>query len=222
MSAAGSPRILRAGLTGGIASGKTTVAGFLEERGAFRIDADRIAHALMEPGGAAFGPVVERFGPEILDSEGRIRRAALAATVFRDPAALEALNALVHPRVTEEIDRRILFYAEVGRAPVVVVDAALLVESGFYRGLHKLVVVRCSRESQLRRLLARGGLSPEEALARIESQAPLETKLAVADYVIDTDTTLDETRRAAERVYAALLADFERIFGVPRHGLPGA
>lgn len=198
------------------------MAGFLEESGAFRIDADRIAHAIMEPGGAAFGPVVERFGPEILDSEGRIRRAALAATVFRDPTALEALNALVHPRVTEEIDRRILLYAEVGRAPVVVVDAALLVESGVYRALHRLVVVRCSRETQMRRLLARGGLGPEEALARIESQAPLEAKLAVADYVIDTETTLRETCREAGKVYAALLADFERIFGMPRHGLPGA
>jgi dephospho-CoA kinase len=215
MSEGGPRPILRAGLTGGIASGKTTVAGFLEELGAYRIDADRISHALMEPGGAAYESVIERFGREILDAAGRIRRSALAAIVFADPAALEALNALTHPRVTEEIDRRVRLYAEIGHSPLVVVDAALLVESGIYRSLHKLIVVRCSREAQLRRLLARGGLGPEEASARIESQAPLEVKLAVADYVIDTETTLRETRREAERVHASLLADFERTFGAP-------
>lgn len=212
---AGPRPVLRAGLTGGIASGKTTVAVFLEEMGAFRIDADRIAHALMEPGGAAYDPVVERFGSGILDPAGRIRRSALAAIVFADPGALEALNAITHPKVNEAIDRRIRLYAEVGHSPLVVVDAALLVESGVYRSLHKLVVVRCSREAQVRRLLARGGTGPEEALARIESQAPVEAKLAVADYVIDTETTLRETRREAERVYASLLADFERTFGAP-------
>jgi dephospho-CoA kinase len=204
--------ILRAGVTGGIASGKTTVTAFLEELGASRIDADRIVRELMEPGGAAYGAVVERFGTEILDAAGRIRRSSLAAIVFADPAAREALNAVTHPPVIEEIERRFLLCAESGHSPLAVVDAALLVESGFHRSIHKLIVVRCSRETQLRRLLARGGLDPEEARARIESQAPLEKKLKVADYVIDTETTLGETRREAERVHASLLADFQRIF----------
>ena len=210
--------VLRAGLTGGIASGKTTVATFLEELGAYRIDADRIAHAIMEPGGPAYGAAIERFGPQILDAEGRISRSALAEIVFGDPAAREALNSMTHPRVAEEIDRRVLLYAAVGHSPIVIVDAALLVETGFYRSLDKLIVVSCSREAQLRRLLAREGMGPDMALARIDSQAPLEAKLAVADYVIDTETTLRETRREAERVHASLLQDFERTFGAP--GVP--
>jgi dephospho-CoA kinase len=142
--------------------------------------------------------------------------------VFADPKAREALNALTHPRVIEEIERRVRLYAEVGRSSVVVVDAALLVESGVHRTLHKLVVVRCGRETQLARLLARGGLDREEALARIESQAPLEAKLAVADYVIGTEATIEETRREAERVYAALLDDFEKLFGPAGPGAPPA
>ncbi len=215
MSGSGSRPILRAGLTGGIASGKTTVATFFEELGAYRIDADRIAHAMLEPGGAAFDAVVERFGRDILDPEGRIRRSALAGKVFGDPAARDALNSMTHPRIREEIERRVLLYAAVGHSPIVIVDAALLVESGFYRSLDKLIVVRCSREAQLQRLLAREGMEPEDALARIEAQAPLDAKLAVADYVIDTETTLRETRRDAERVYASLLQDFERSFGPP-------
>jgi dephospho-CoA kinase len=213
MSAPGPRPILRAGLTGGIGSGKTTVAGFLEELGACRIDADRIAHALIEPGGAAYAPVVERFGREILDREGRIRRYVLAGIVFRDPEARAALNALTHPLVIAEIDRLSRSCAEAGKSPLVVVDAALLVESGVYRSLDKLIVLRCSRETQLRRLLARGDLAPEDALARINSQAPLDAKLAFADYVIDTETTLEETRRETERVHAALLADHARMFG---------
>ncbi len=214
MSPAGSRPLLRAGLTGGIASGKTTVATFLEELGAYRIDADRIAHAILEPGGAAYDAAVERFGREILDAEGRILRPALARIVFRNRAAREALDAMTHPRVREEIDRRVLLYAAVGHSPIVIVDAALLVETGVYRSLEKLIVVRCSREAQLERLLARG-MSAEDAMARIEAQLPLEAKLAVADYVIDTETTLRETRRDAERVYASLLQDLERAFGAP-------
>jgi len=213
MSGTGPRPLLLAGVTGGIASGKTTVAVILEELGAHRIDADRIANALLEPGGAVFDAVVARFGREILDPEGRIRRSALGKIVFADPEAREALNALTHPRVTEEIGRRVRLYAEVGRSSVVVVDAALLVESGVHRTLHRLVVVRCSRETQLRRLLARGGLGREEALARIESQAPLEAKLVLADYVVDTETAMEETRRQAERVYRALLGDLEKLFG---------
>jgi dephospho-CoA kinase len=204
--------ILRAGVTGGIASGKTTVASHLEELGAVRIDADFIAHEMMEPDGPAYGPVVERFGREILGGDGKIRRDALAAAVFSDPAAREALNALTHPRIVEEIEWRFRLSAAAGGSRLAVVDAALLVESGYHRSLHKLIVVRCSRETQLRRLVERLGLRPEEARARIDSQAPLEAKLALADYVIDTETTLDETRRQTEKVHASLLEDFRRIF----------
>jgi dephospho-CoA kinase len=204
--------VLRVGVTGGIASGKTTVAAFLEELGACRIDADRIAHELMEPGGAAYRAVVERFGTAILDGAGRMRRSSLAAVVFADPAARAALDAIIHPPVIEEVERRFLRCAGTGDSSLAVVDAALLVESGYFRSLHRLIVVRCGRETQLKRLLARGGLGPEEARARIESQAPLDAKLEVADYVIDTETALPETRLEVARVHASLLADFRRVF----------
>jgi dephospho-CoA kinase len=207
--------ILRAGLTGGIASGKTTVASILSELGAFVLDADEFARAAMEPGARAYDRVVERFGTEILDERGRIVRPRLARLVFHDDASREALNAIVHPEVMAEADRRLADYAPRGRARIAVFDAALLVESGLYRDFHRLIVVRCRPETQIRRLLARDGLSPSEAEARIDAQAPLEDKLAVAHYVVDTEGTLRETREQTESVYTALLSDFEREYATP-------
>jgi dephospho-CoA kinase len=211
----GARPILRAGLTGGIASGKTTVAGFFAEAGAFVLDADGIVHQLLEPDGAAYDDVVAHFGPRILDSEGRIVRSVLGVIVFGDPRARAALDAIVHPRVTAEIAVRIADHAVSGSSRVAVIDAALLVEAGVHRSLDRLVVVRCGRTTQMQRLLARGTLGREEAEARIDSQAGLERKLAVADYVIDTETTIDQTRARTLEVYRALLSDFERLFLSP-------
>lgn len=207
--------ILRVGLTGGIASGKSTVAAIFAEHGAFILDADRISHELILPEGAAYREVVQRFGPSIVMSDGTVDRTALGRIVFSDAEARVDLNAIVHPRVREEIHRRIDAYASTGHGTVAMVDAALLVESGIHETLHRLIVVRCSRDSQIRRLLSRAGLTAAEAEARIEAQAPLESKLAVASYVIDTDTTLHETRAQADRVWAALRQDFEQECGPP-------
>jgi len=207
--------ILRAGLTGGIASGKTTIAEILAELGAFVLDADALAHAVMEPGASAYGRVVKHFGRELLDHQGRIVRPRLAERVFHDDEARLALNQIVHPEVMTEADRLLAAYTLRGRARVAIFDAALLVETGLYREFHRLIVARCSRETQIRRLLARDRLTATEAEARIDSQAPLEEKLKVADYVVDTEGTLRETRRRTEGVNAALLADFEREFGAP-------
>jgi dephospho-CoA kinase len=207
--------LLRAGLTGGIASGKTTVSRILSELGAFVLDADAFARASMEPGGSAYARVVERFGTTILDEDGRIVRPRLARFVFHDEESRKALNAIVHPEVMAEADRSIAAYAPHGGSPIAIFDAALLVESGLYREFHRLIVVRCSRETQIRRLLARDGFSTAEAEARIDAQASLEEKLAVANYVIDTEGTLREMRKQTEGVYAALLSDFEREFGAP-------
>ncbi len=208
----GSHPPLRVGLTGGIASGKTTVAKLLAELGAFVIDADQLAHSLMEPGAAAYDRVVARFGARILDEHGRIVRARLAERVFHDVDSRRDLNAIVHPEVMSEAHRRMAAWAQPGRVSIAVFDAALLVETGLYREFHRLIVTRCSREMQLRRLLVRDGLSGEEAEARIDSQAPLADKLAVADYVVDTDGTLRETRKQVAGVYVALVADFRREF----------
>lgn len=198
---------LRVGLTGGLASGKTTVAAILRELGAFHVDADAIARELLARGGGAYEAVVARFGRGILDDRGAIDRKALAGLVFADVDAREALNALVHPRVREEIERRIEAHAR-GRspAPVAIVDAALLVEAGFHAALDALVVTACPPEVQAARAVARGGMTEGEARARIAAQAPLEAKLAAADYVIDTGGTLEETRRRTQEVWRALLA----------------
>lgn len=205
--------ILRVGLTGGIASGKSTVARNLAELGAFVVDADQLAHEMMQPGGPAYDRVVRRFGRDILDDDGRIVRARLARQVFGDDRARLDLNSMVHPEVRAETERRIAECASEGRATIAVFDAALLVESGRHRDFHRVVVVRCRRETQIRRILARDGRSTADAEARIDSQAPMEDKLAVADYVIDTEGTLREARKRVEAVYAALRDDFTREFG---------
>jgi dephospho-CoA kinase len=205
----GDPAILRVGLTGGIASGKTTVCRILTELGATVIDADEIARDVVQRGGSAHARVVELFGAEILDDEGQIVRPRLAARVFGDARARRALEQIVHPEVLAEFERRVAAAADAGRRSVVVLDAALLVESGAHGRFDRLVVVRCGRPTQLRRLLARGGLSLEEAEMRMEAQAPLESKLRLADYVVDTEGTLRQTRTQTEALYAALVRDLE-------------
>ena len=161
----------------------------------------------MEPGGSAHDRVVERFGRAILDGSGRIVRARLARIVFHDAAERHALDAIVHPEVMAETDRVIAGYATRGGLPIALFDAALLVESGLYKQFHRLIVVRCSRQTQIRRMLVRDGLSATEAEARINSQAPLKTKLSLADYVVDTEGTFREMRKQVDGVYASLLAD---------------
>jgi len=199
--------ILRAGLTGGIASGKSTVAGFLAELGAFVLDADDLARRAMDADGAVHDRILRRFGEGVAGPSGAIDRPRLAARVFADPAELAALNAIVHPAVREEAARLFRECEEAGRHRVGVLDAALLVETGYYRQMDRLIVLRCSLETQRSRLRMRRELAPGEADARLAAQAGLERKLSVADYVIDTDTGLEETRRQTERVWESLLAD---------------
>ncbi len=197
--------MLRVGLTGGLAAGKSTVAAFFRELGAFHVDADLIAHELLAPGGGAAGDVVARFGAGIVGAGGAIDRKALAAIVFADPRALADLNALVHPRVREEIARRIAAEASgASPSPVALVDAALLVESGIHRELDALIVVTCREATQIARAVARGGISEGEARARIAAQAPLPEKLASADYVIDNHGPLEDTKRQVRAVWKAL------------------
>jgi dephospho-CoA kinase len=204
----GAPRVVRAGLTGGLASGKSTVAAILRALGAFHLDADAIVHETLAPGGAAHAPVVARFGPAIVRPDGTIDRNALAARVFADPAELSALNAIVHPLVRAEIARRIAAAAAApAPPPVAIVDAPLLVEAGMHRDLDALIVVACRPETQIARAVARGGMTESEARARVAAQAPLDAKLALADYVIDTDGTLADTDRRTRDVWDRLLAE---------------
>ena len=199
--------MISAGLTGGLASGKSSVAAMFRALGAFHLDADVIAHELIASGGRAHAAVNSRFGPGVLRADGTIDRKALAAIVFADPKALADLNAIVHPLVRGEIARRIAAHAAgPSPSPVAIVDAPLLVESGIHRDLDALVVVACSPATQIARAVARGGITEAEARARIAAQAPLAEKLKAADYVIDTDTSLAETERRTREVWGALLA----------------
>ena len=201
--------MLRVGLTGGIASGKSTVAAMLAELGACVVDADRLAREVVAPGGAVHDAVVQRFGRSILAADGTIDRAALARVVFADAAARRDLEGLVHPAVRAEAERRFR-RAELDGCRVAVFDAALLVETGAYRDFDRLIVVRCSREQQLARLVERDGLSVAEAEARLAAQAPLEDKLALADVVVDTRGTIEATRRGTQQVWRRLLEEAAR------------
>lgn len=196
-------RMLRLGLTGGIASGKSAVAGMLRELGFTVLDADSLAHTLIEPGKPAYEEVVRTFGPSILDGNRRIDRSKLGAVVFADPAKLHALNAIVHPRVKAEIVGRVAELARDSSRPATFVEAALLVEAGYLDELDGLVVAWSSSEQQMERLLARG-MSEDEARRRIAAQMPVEEKLKFATEKIDCSGTIEETRRQVEALAARL------------------
>ena len=199
--------MLRVGLTGGIASGKSTVCNWLAEHGFNVIDADRVAHGLIRKGQPCFDPVVAAFGTRILDAAGEIDRNRLGELVFNDPARLQELNALVHPevigRILEQLDR-----LEQSQPPSkVVVDASLMIESGFHKQFKHLIVVSCGIDQQLQRLMARNRLSRAQALQRIGLQWPLQAKLPLATVVIDNSGTLEQTRHQVDRLLETLAAE---------------
>lgn len=200
----------RVGITGSIASGKSTVARRLKDRGIPVIDLDKVGHEVLRKRHEAFEPVVAAFGEGILGDDGEIDRKKLGAVVFADPAARERLNAIMHPRIRDEEARRIAAMAEAGETAVAT-EAALLIESGQKQRFDFFVVVGCAPEIQIARLMKRDHCSEEEAKRRIASQLSFEEKKAHADWVIDTsgekehtfaetDRLVDEIkRRAAER-----------------------
>ncbi len=190
--------MLRVGLTGGIACGKSTVAAMMSMLGCHVLEADTLAHDLIEPGQPAYEEVVRYFGPEILAADKRIDRAILARIVFGAPARLEALNAIVHPRVLEVTDKEFERLRREDPPGVAVLAAALLIEAGYDAHLDRLVVVWCRPEQQIVRLTdhASGrGMTRAEAEQRIAAQMPLDRKKAMADDLIDASGTLDATRR---------------------------
>jgi dephospho-CoA kinase len=193
----------RLGLTGGIACGKSAVAGMLREMGMNVLDADGLGHRLMEPGQRAYEEIVREFGAGVLEASGRIDRGKLGAVVFADRGKLERLNTIVHPRVEEEIARKFAEWERGGVRDAVFVEAALLVEAGYQKNLDGLVVAWCTPEQQLERLRARG-LSEEEARRRIAAQMAGEEKLRYATEKIDCSASLEETRRQVRELAARL------------------
>jgi dephospho-CoA kinase len=208
------------GLTGGIASGKSTVAERLVERGAELIDADEIAREVVLPGTQTWKQIVEHFGEDVLDEEGFIDRPKLGRMVFGDPDRRTLLNELTHPPVMAEIAGRLEVLALLDS--VVILDVPLLVEAGAERGYDAIVVVASHPETQLRRLMELRGMPEEDARARIAAQAPLDEKLAVATHVIWNEGTVqelrDETDRVADTLWAAAREKATREAGeVPDH-----
>jgi len=195
--------MLHVGLTGGIACGKSTVAAMMRELGCRVLDADALARRLIEPGQPAYDEVLKEFGSQVRAADGRIDRAKLAAIVFANPARLERLNRIVHPRVVDALDRELAELARTEPGAVVVVEAALLIEASYHERLDRLVVAWCEPEQQVERLLARG-MGREEALRRIGAQMQLDQKRRMADDEIDCSGSLEETRRQVIGVVARL------------------
>jgi dephospho-CoA kinase len=166
--------MLIAGLTGGLASGKSFVASALRELGCYVVEADALGHEVLQPGGAAYEPVVRTFGEGILRDDGTIDRSRLARIVFSNPAELAKLNAIVHPAVHALAQVRFREIGERDRHAIVIYVAAILIETGGYRDLPKLIVVGCSREQQLARAMARPGATEADVQARLARQLPLE------------------------------------------------
>jgi dephospho-CoA kinase len=200
------------GLTGGIASGKSTVARVLSDLGVGVVDADQIAREVVAAGSEGLREVVAAFGPEVLAQDGALDREKLAARVFEDEAARLQLQSITHPRIGRSSAERIAAL-HASNAPYVVYDAPLLVEVGAHKGLDALIVVAADEANQVARALARGGMPEAETRRRIAAQFPLARKIEVADYVIHNDGSLADLERRAREVHAQI---------AQRFGLPGA
>ncbi len=185
--------MLKMGLTGGIASGKSAVAALLREMGFAVLEADAVGHKLLEPGQAGHDEVLREFGADLADASGKIDRKKLGTMVFADPAKLAKLNAIIHPRVEEAILRQFAEWQRSGMHDAGFVEAALLVEAGIAAKLDGLVVAYCRPEQQMERLRARG-MSEIEAKRRLAAQMPVEEKLKHATERVDCSGALEETR----------------------------
>jgi dephospho-CoA kinase len=196
--------MLRVGLTGGLACGKSFVGHSLADIGCYLIEADKLGHEVMLPGAEAYDAIVREFGPQVLDSDGRINRRKLSGIVWNDPERLGKLSSLVHPPVQVREEVRMAEIARTDPRAIVVVEAAILVETGRYKCFDRLIVVTCASEQQMERALERGSYNKEEILARLNRQLPLAEKLRVADYVIDTSGAKEATLEQVRTVYDKL------------------
>jgi dephospho-CoA kinase len=195
--------MLRVGLTGGIATGKTTVASMLRDRDVPVLDADPLGHELLEPGQAAYEETVAAFGREVLDAGGKVSRAKLGGIIFADAQKRARLNQILHPRILDILQKWFAALDEPEGPEFAVVEAALIVEAGYNRNLDKLIVCWCRPEQQLERLTLRG-LSMEEVQQRISAQMPPEEKCKLADEAIDCSGSIEETQQQVNRAVEKL------------------
>ena len=196
--------MLKVGLTGGIASGKSFVGEALAGYGCLLIQADELGHAVLAPGGEAYEPVIREFGREILMEDGAIDRRALAVRVFADTERLACLSAMVHPAVIRREDDLIAAWRASHPSGIAVVEAAILIETGSYSRFDKLILVTCTEEQQVERAMRREGALESDIRARIGRQMPLDRKRKYADFVIDTSGEKEDTLRQTRAVFDAL------------------
>ena len=197
--------MLNVGLTGGIASGKSTVAKMFEDRGAYLIDFDALAHFAEEPDKPAWKAIVEFFGRAILNEDGTINRAKLGMIVFSDQEKLSRLNSIVHPAVFDLWRRRIEDIRTINPRAIVVSDVPLLIEVKLQHLFDVVILVHVSPEDQIRRLTERNEYSPKEAESRLDTQMPIDEKLSHAHFVIDNKGPIDTTRAIVNAVWEELL-----------------
>ena len=196
--------MLRVGLTGGLACGKSFVGAELARLGCFLIQADELGHEVLAPGGEAYPTVVQEFGEEILAPDRNIDRRKLAARVFHSPADLARLNAIVHPEVVRREEELASEFAAREPHGIAVVEAAILIETGSYRRFDRIILVTCLEEQQVERALRREGAVLDDIRARLSRQMPLEEKRKFADFVINTSGERPDTLRQTQAVYRAL------------------
>ena len=196
--------MLKVGLTGGLATGKSFVGSALAELGCHVLRADAVGHEVLEPGGEAYDAVIAEFGPQILREDATIDRRLLGSIVFGAPDRLAKLNSLVHPAVFRREEEFMNQVSARDPGAIAVIEAAILVETGSYRRFDRLVVAVCGRERQIERAIKRDRLTRREVEARLSRQLPLEEKKKVADYVIDTSGTKENTLAQVQELYRAL------------------
>jgi len=189
------------GLTGGIASGKSLVSEILRQLGAKVVDADEVARLVVEPGTAGWTEIRQVFGDKILNPDGRIKRKALGSIVFADPSQLKKLNEITHPHILNYFQNEISNFREDKGTSALILDVALLIETGFYRIVDEVWLVAVSKEVQLTRLIERDGISREQALQRINSQMSLAEKKKYADITIDNSGSVESTRQKVEELW---------------------
>jgi len=186
------------GITGSFGSGKTTVSKMFKRLGAYVIDADKICHSLMFPSKKVYKKIVRNFGKDILKKDKTINRKVLAGVVFKKESALGLLNKIVHPEAIREIKNIVRSNK---KRKVIVVDAALLLESGFYKDMDKLVVIKTKKDKQVKRLALSKGMEKSQILQRLKMQDPLKKKLALADFIIDNNGTKKKTFIQVKKIW---------------------
>ena len=201
------------GLTGGIVSGKSTVASMFKDLGAKIVDADKLGHSVILPNKPAWKKIIKIFGKDILQNDLTIDRKKLGKIVFTNQTLLKKLNEITHPEITKMIKKEIDSAKNNthNQEKVLIIDAALIYEAKIDRFMDKIIVVYIDKDEQIKRLIKRNNLSKDEALQRVRSQIPMEEKAKIADYVIDNSSSLDKTKEQVEKIWQELMSLTDRV-----------